>query len=283
MSHDPLIQRINAAARKSKVPPTQFQRMYFLEQFLILVAASPYRDNFIFKGGMEIQSLIGVANRATQDIDSTLAGQSLSKANIQKMMQEIFTDKGSVSSVTFNVSSIKAKMADHNYPGFLVSLDATLKGSNARAKIKIDLSTGDSIHPHTIELIHHHLLDPQQTTKLQAYPLEQIMADKLEAFLYFGPINSRAKDFYDLYMFATLLKNDWQVQTLQTAFTKTVSTKGRVPTTVVQDPLTALTVIQSSPVIHDNWLRYQKDHPYAQDISLDNVMRTIETLFNRIK
>ena len=47
-------------------------RNFMMERFLERVSLSQYKDNFILKGGMLVSSMVGLDNRATMDIDTTL-------------------------------------------------------------------------------------------------------------------------------------------------------------------------------------------------------------------
>ena len=47
-------------------------RNFVMERFLERVALSPYRNNFILKGGMLVAAVVGLETRATMDIDTTV-------------------------------------------------------------------------------------------------------------------------------------------------------------------------------------------------------------------
>ena len=51
-------------------------RSFMMERFLERVSLSQYKDNFILKGGMLVSSMVGLDNRATMDIDTTLKNLS---------------------------------------------------------------------------------------------------------------------------------------------------------------------------------------------------------------
>lgn len=64
-------------------------RHYAMERFLERLANSPYRDNFVLKGGMLMSSLVGVDQRSTMDIDATVKGLTLDMGNALKVVEEI--------------------------------------------------------------------------------------------------------------------------------------------------------------------------------------------------
>ncbi|WP_270296242.1 nucleotidyl transferase AbiEii/AbiGii toxin family protein [Eggerthella sinensis] len=59
-------------------------RHYAMERFLERLANSPYRDNFVLKGGMLMSSLVGVDQRSTMDIDATVKGLTLDTGNASR-------------------------------------------------------------------------------------------------------------------------------------------------------------------------------------------------------
>lgn len=63
---------INNMAKKKNINPQILLRNYMMERLLERIASSPYKENFILKGGMLISSLIGVESRSTVDMDTTM-------------------------------------------------------------------------------------------------------------------------------------------------------------------------------------------------------------------
>ena len=58
---------------------------YMLERFLERVSLSPYRNNFIIKGGFLIASMIGLDSRTTKDWDATIIGYPVSAESVRRM------------------------------------------------------------------------------------------------------------------------------------------------------------------------------------------------------
>lgn len=52
-------------------------RNYGMERFLERVSLSRHKDNFILKGGMLVSAMVGLENRATMDIDTTVRNMPL--------------------------------------------------------------------------------------------------------------------------------------------------------------------------------------------------------------
>lgn len=78
--------RIRNIAEKKRIPAQVILQNYMFERFLIRLSASIYKDHFILKGGMLVASLVGIDNRATMDLDTTLRNMSLSMENISRVI-----------------------------------------------------------------------------------------------------------------------------------------------------------------------------------------------------
>lgn len=64
-------------------------RNYIMERFLERVTLSPYRNNFILKGGMLVSSLVGLETRSTMDIDTTVNFLPLSIENAVRIVEDM--------------------------------------------------------------------------------------------------------------------------------------------------------------------------------------------------
>lgn len=123
-------------------------RNYIMERFLERVSLSPYKEKFILKGGMIISSMVGINNRSTMDIDTTIRNINLSADDISRVLAEIISIEID-DAIAFRVKSISDIMDEAEYPGIRAMLEATLE--NMRTPLKIDFSTGDVITPKEIE------------------------------------------------------------------------------------------------------------------------------------
>lgn len=60
-----------------------------MERFLEKMSLSKYNSNLILKGGLLIASMVGLDNRATMDIDTTVRNYNLSTADTKRMIEDI--------------------------------------------------------------------------------------------------------------------------------------------------------------------------------------------------
>ncbi|OIR14934.1 hypothetical protein GALL_40500 [mine drainage metagenome] len=85
---------------------------------------------------------------------------------------------------------------DARYAGLRVTLVAKL--ARVRIPVQVDIGYGDAVMPGPQQIEFPALLD-FPAPKLGAYPIYTVVAEKLEAIAALGEINTRMKDFYDLW------------------------------------------------------------------------------------
>ena len=78
-------------AKENQISAQLVLQNYMLERFLERVSLSPYRDNYIIKGGFLISSMVGLNSRATMDMDATIKGYPVTQDTVQKMIEQILT------------------------------------------------------------------------------------------------------------------------------------------------------------------------------------------------
>ncbi|GAB6276455.1 MAG: hypothetical protein SAMD01599839_09950 [Rectinema sp.] len=100
----------------------------------------------------------------------------------------------------FLPNSVKIQQIRHdaNYGGIRVELIGML--GNARCPVQIDIGFGDAVTPEPIEVLSPTILNDNPAPLLKAYPKETVIAEKLETIVSLGMINSRMKDYFDLYV-----------------------------------------------------------------------------------
>ena len=167
-----------------------------MERFLERVALSKYKDNFILKGGMLVSAMVGLQNRATMDIDTTIRNLPLDVEHAKQIVEEIAAIPID-DNIRFEIKGVSNIMDEEEYGGVRLSLDAFL--DTAKIPLKIDISTGDVITPAEITY-HYKLMFEQRYISLWAYTLETVLAEKIETVLARTIFNTRLRDFYDLYI-----------------------------------------------------------------------------------
>lgn len=246
-------------------------RNYGMERFLERVTLSKYKDNFILKGGMLVSSMVGLDNRATMDIDTTIRNFPLDEDHAREIVEKIAAVEID-DNIRFSVKDVSTIMDEAEYGGVRLSLDAFL--DTMKIPLKIDISTGDAITPAEIEY-HYKLMFEQRYISLWAYPLETVLAEKMETILSRGVLNTRLRDFYDLYILQQTEKRIDR-NTLSAALAATC--RKRESETILPEYGRTLDEIYTSRVMRGLWENYQRKNNYAAGITWETVLNSVRSL-----
>jgi predicted nucleotidyltransferase component of viral defense system len=188
--------RLLNIARQTGKPFEGVLVLYGLERFLFRLSRSAHKGNFILKGGLLLMGLGFPQARPTRDIDlaGTIPGDIDSLSQAIQEIGRIACDDGLV--YDFTDMSYEVMSSDSEYPGARVKFIAQL--GQARIPIQIDIGFGDEVVPAPKEMEFPTLLD-MEPPLVKSYSLETIIAEKFEAALDLAELNSRMKDFYDIW------------------------------------------------------------------------------------
>ena len=186
--------RIKSLASKNNADARNLLRIYAMERFLERLSVSKYHDNFVIKGGILVTAMVGISQRSTMDIDTSIRNENLSAEDARKIISEIIDiDLGD--EMTFSIKAVENIMDEMEYPGIRVLLDSQME--KMIIPLKIDISTGDVITPRAMEFSYHLMLE-NRSISLWSYNLETILAEKFQTILARGVLNTRMRDFYDV-------------------------------------------------------------------------------------
>ena len=263
--------KVRNMARGDSAKAQLLIRNYGMERFLERVSLSEHRDNFILKGGMLVSALVGLENRATMDIDTSIRNMPLDTIAAKAMVEEIIAVPVD-DNIRFEINDFGTIMDDAEYSGVRISLNAFLDAT--RIPLKIDISTGDAITPAAVNYQYKLMFEERYIT-LWAYNLETVLAEKIETVLSRSVLNTRLRDFYDLYVLQdTGLEID--KATLAAALTATARKRGSEQVLVLYER--TLDEIRISPLMREQWERYQGKNNYAASIVWDDVISDIRAL-----
>lgn len=184
-------------AKENQISAQLVLQNYMLERFLERVSLSPYRDNYIIKGGFLISSMVGLNSRATMDMDATIKGYPVTQDTVQKMIEKILTVPVD-DDITFTFKSIGEIREGDEYTGYRVALTADFPPM--AVPLKLDITTGDKITPREIQYDYKLMLEDRHI-QVMAYNLATILAEKLETVISRSDQNTRPRDYYDVYAF----------------------------------------------------------------------------------
>ena len=165
---------IRNLSQSSGIPQYLLIRRYMMDRFLERLSVSPYRENFILKGGMLVSEIVGIHARATKDIDTTVKGLPLTKEHMKNVIDDIISVDVQ-DNIIFRVTSVDTIMDEADYEGIRIGLEARFDGSVT--PMKIDISTNDIITPQEV-VYEYKLMLEDRTISILAYPLETVLAEK---------------------------------------------------------------------------------------------------------
>lgn len=260
---------IRHLAKKKGIHAQEVLQIFMFERIIERLSVSPYKDKFILKGGLLISAILGVAERTTMDMDTTVKGLPMDEENIWKAISEILeqpVDDG----IEFQLLDLIPIREDDEYKNFRASIQATY--GKMKIPMKIDITTGDEITPKEIQFSYPFLFDDRQAM-VKAYTQETILAEKYETIIRRNVENTRARDFYDLHPLYRLYQGNADWNLLKQAVLATA--KKRDSLSILQDTKRILPALEESTVLQDLWKRYQIQNLYAREITYPAVMETV--------
>ena len=214
--------------------------------------------------------MVGIDTRSTMDMDTTIKGMAVNQAEIEKVINDLLKiDVGD--NVTFEFTGIKNIHDISEYEDFRVSIKAHF--FTMWVNLKIDITTGDIIVPKEEEYSFK-LMFEDRYISIKAYNINTILAEKIETILSRNILNTRARDFYDVYILLTLRKMDINKPELLNAIKE--KSEERKSTQFINDYHKYLDDIKESPEIETIWNSYCKKYNYAQGINLQEIISLIE-------
>lgn len=263
--------KIRNIAKQKNIPAQVILQNYMFERLLVRLSASGYKEKFVLKGGMLVAAIVGLDNRATMDMDTTLKNLPLTPEAIRSALEDV-CDIAFDDGVVFEIGTISPIREDDIYGGYRVMLNA--KFDTLLTPLSIDVSTGDAITPRAVQYNFSEIFDDEKSYELWAYNIETVMAEKVETILRRGVFNTRPRDFYDTYILTTTQKFDNAVF----ADALSATAKHRGTTEQIADVPSILYNIEESPELKTMWGKYRKQFSYAKDITYEQIMDSIKTL-----
>lgn len=267
---------VNTIAKQQNLKPQEVFQMYFFERVLKRIEKSRYRDIFIIKGGLLIASLIGIESRTTMDMDVTIKGMAVNKDSITSMMKEILkkdTDDGT----TFSLKDISEIRENDDYEHYRISIMAHLGKINN--PMKLDITTGDFITPKE-QLYEYPLMFDSGYINIMAYPIETILAEKIETIIRRNIATTRMRDFYDVYVLYKLYQQTINFDLLKIAIQNTSSQRDSVM--LIQESKEITDDIKIDSQLKRNWVNYINDNSYVGDIEFFEVIEILEEVLQKI-
>jgi hypothetical protein len=190
-------QRLLSKARESSRPFNELLQHFAIERFIYRLSRSPHADRFILKGALMFSVWSGQEPRPTMDID-LLGRIDNSLEVIVAFIKDACEMEVSEDGLSFNAETVTAARIteEAEYEGVRVRVRGGL--GKVRVSLQIDIGFGDVIVPGPVKVTYPALLD-FPAPELNGYTMESTIAEKFQAMVKLGILNSRMKDFYDLW------------------------------------------------------------------------------------
>lgn len=251
-------------------------RNFVMERLLERISLSEYRNKLILKGGLLVASMVGLDNRSTMDMDTTVQNYNLSLESTKKMIEDIIAiplDDG----VQFLIKNIGSIMDEAEYPGIRFKLEASL--DTMKTPLKIDISTNDVITPKEVNY-EYKLMFEERSIPVLAYNLETVLAEKIETIISRGTLNTRMRDYYDLMILSVVKSEEINFTDLSRALEAT--SKKRKTQGLLSDSKNILEQIKFDAILIKQWEIYQQKYDYASNYNWNDIIKNIEQLFEKL-
>ncbi len=276
ISSESLKGKIRNIAISKNLRSQEVLQMFFFERFLERLSGSEYKYNFIIKGGLLISSMIGIDNRTTMDMDTTIKGVALKEDIIRNVISKIINtevDDG----IEFEITGISHIREEDEYENFRVNLIAEF--GKIKNDMKIDITTGDAITPKEMEYLYPCMFQ-NESIRVLAYPLETILAEKYESIIKRNIATTRMRDFYDLYNLYNLRKEEIDFDILKQAIIST--SNRRESLSLIKEAMEIIEDIKEDYYLKELWNVYLADNLYVGDLDFLETVKIVEIIADKI-
>lgn len=243
--------RLMNRARATNRPFQELLQYYAMERFLYRLSRSPHSARFVLKGALMLYVWDTPLARATKDVDF-LGQLDNSLDNLARVVREVCVIEVEPDGMAFDAATVVAERIkeDADYEGVRIRFTGHL--GKAKSTMQLDVGFGDVVTPASQAITYPTLLD-FPAAQLAGYPRETVIAEKFQAMVYLGKLNSRMKDFYDIWLLARQF--EFEGQTLATAVLATFSNRG---TAIDPNPVALTPTFTESPTTRTQWAAFRQ-------------------------
>ena len=207
-------------AKEGKRSSQEILQYYAMERFLYRLSVSDYNNRFILKGGLLFTAWNFNNFRVTQDID--LLGLTKNRPeNIAQICKELCSFDAQ-DGIVFDPTTIATSIIrpENDYQGVQVKFKGVL--GPTKLHMRVDIGFADAVYPKPTAFVFPTILE-LSAPRLLGYTQESVVAEKVDAMLQLGELNSRMKDFYDVWYLAHRIP--FKMSTLTEALKATLTTR----------------------------------------------------------
>ena len=190
--------RLLAIAKKENIQLEYLLLRYALERFLYRLGKSRYSDLFVLKGASVFAVWLGPLCRVTRDADVEAIGR-FDPETLVSIFKEICALEYREDAVEFLLDTVTCEeiKKEDKYPGVRIVFKALIGG--ARVNLQFDVGFGDSIYPAAEKESFPSMLG-HENPMLRVYPKYTVVAEKFSTMISRDMLNSRVKDYFDIWL-----------------------------------------------------------------------------------
>ena len=271
-----VLQRLKNHAKTTRRRTDELLRYFAIERFLYRLSLSQHSSKFFLKGGLMLKAWEISNHRTTLDID-LLGKTQNSLQNIKDIITDICNFEVAVDGINYETTSIKLTEMQVNgeYHGVRVLFTANMH--SAKIPMQLDIGFSDLIFPEPLVIAYPAILD-FPAPKLKGYTPESVIAEKFEAMMKLGLVNTRMKDFFDVWILSQQLS--FTGESLQSVI-KTTFEKRQTPLNALPDSINE--VFYADQIHQTRWKQFLKNiENEAKHIELPKVINEIKEFLEPI-
>ncbi len=194
-----ILARLRNQTEAMNRPFAEVLQYYAMERFLYRLSKTRYADKFILKGGLMFYVWDLPLRRPTRDIDFR-GYVSGNRSTLLKIMDEVIGVSALEDGLVFDSQSLSVEetQIDADYQGIRIKLIALLE--RTRIPVQIDIGFSDELTSKADSIEYPNILSDLEAVHMQGYPKETVVAEKFHAMIRHSDLNSRMKDYYDLWL-----------------------------------------------------------------------------------
>lgn len=202
-------QRLLNRAKADNRPFNELLQYYAMERFLYRLSVSGHSEKFVLKGALMLRVWHSPEIRPTMDIDM-MGITSNAEIDIVAQVRDVLSVDVEPDGLVFDANTVHSERIaeDADYEGIRVRFRGLL--DTARISMQIDIGFGDAIYPQPQIAELPTMLD-MSVPRVLCYSRESAIAEKMEAMIKLGELNSRMKDFYDIWLLSRRFEFDGTV------------------------------------------------------------------------
>jgi len=161
---------------------------------------------------------------------------------------------------------------EDEYDGFRINILATL--DNNKTYVAIDLTVGDIITPRAMVFSYNSIFEDKKIL-IMTYTLETVLAEKFQTIINRGVLNTRMKDYNDIYF----LMNEKEFINQNNLISAINNTFTRRETKINTDEFKVIIKeLKENVELRSRWKEFQNKVNYKTKVDYGDVMAAIEKI-----